>query len=247
MLKLEKTLRREIAISLRQQERVFNQTFLIALGIAIVLHLLPFLLFHIKPFKISNHGTISLPTHVESDLNTAHPFDFDSWVFSQIETKRKFSDLFAPQISFPELPKMSVDLKEKIDKNQLFTDIEITHLDQLLLPITFLTTRDSIQIYISGPLAEKKALEIPYKQLKDLGFETKETCCNSYRVIYDVRVQDESGEIIWFETKERIAEKKYQELADKILEEIRFSPKKNCCITSGQVEIVLSPTISLRT
>jgi hypothetical protein len=102
MLRFERKSRnREVSISLRSQEKSLNRLTLMALGLALGIHLMGFVVFHVAPFKISNVNNVIPPVMVRSDLTLPS----DRTVYALMEESNEVTPkIKRPVFSTPELP-----------------------------------------------------------------------------------------------------------------------------------------------
>lgn len=236
MLKLEKVSKTlEINITMRQREHFLNRAFFKALGIALGLHLLAVVLFHIQPFVISGSGIVFPPVLVDSDLNLVQ----EGTVLAQIDTDEAFprhiKEPKGLRFAFPEYPE--VDLKQ----------YQIQY-DPHSNPHVFAPFEDSAQILYTRLLdhrpreGEKVKVEISGSlinlKLEDDGIDQAEFGkTRTGRGRYQVRVEHRTGKIFWYDPIEAIGHEETDALAEKILRGMRFASDEFYFVTGGEIEI----------
>lgn len=117
MLRFERKSRnREVSISLRSQEKALNRLSLMAFGLALGMHFMGFLIFHIAPFKISNVTTLIPPVVVRSDLTLPS----DAAVFAVVEESNEVAlNITEPTFSLPQLPSFPKSKNLSFDPGEL--------------------------------------------------------------------------------------------------------------------------------
>jgi hypothetical protein len=102
MLRFERKSRnQDVSISLRGQEKALGRLTMVAFGLALGMHLMGFLIFHVAPFKISNVTNILPPVVVKSDLTI--PSDPTVYAIME-EVKEAAPKIPKPTFSTPQLP-----------------------------------------------------------------------------------------------------------------------------------------------
>lgn len=238
MLKIEKINRHhEYSIELRKREGFFNQTFLVSLLAAFLLHFFALVIFHVGPFKIMNN-TYLPPAFVETDM-----IEPDQQIVAKIDGERKLLRFpFAPKRSEPTLPSMP-----KLSKMKYLENIqEVNFLDN-----PFLKAERDVQneiYFASKPIeSDKKSFEIVLRgQLDGKKFEVPDVIeklkqfPSIYRVIYSVKVENKTGRIFFAEAKYNSVNDQYVNQIEQLLKEIKFEKQAKGFVTTGDIEIVIN-------
>lgn len=237
MLKLEKVYKTgEINITLREQDRFLTKNLLIALGIAIALHLTGVLLFHVNLFKIVGSQT-QLPT-IPLDIEIPS-FEEGGGALSALDQEDLLYLLMKEPkgmaLSFPSVPEI-VPYSLSLEGNVADQTRPVVFSQEDIYPIDIFSTREGpsipTSIIVSGPLSENEfygeSLSIP---------ETK----MAGRVFYEVQVENRTGLIFWHEYKE--GNNLLKSMGEEIIRKLRFLPNENDFVTRGNIEIVFSGRI----
>lgn len=224
MLRLEKGNRQNpIVISFRERPIVFSRELINAFGIALALHLSALILFHISPFKVRNPEIILPPSLVNIEL----PQSEGQVMTELLENEPRLRLPPAPQWTMPSLPEIpdsssfignSLASMEPILK-QPFQDISIP------IPQMELKKTQNVRVNVSGPLADCSMDSLIVG-----------TTGRMDRQCYAVKVEARKGTIFWFEQLEGSKEGKAH--AEELLSVLKFRPKGNALVLSGEVEII---------
>lgn len=247
MLKLKRISReQQIHVFIRDPERQFSHTFLMALGIAVGIHLTALLVFHVIPFRLSFDGPLLPPVHVESDL--AAPMEvLDSGVLAN--TDRDLAPLryyLEPKKSMPSLPKPPqsslVRQVEYIKESSIATNPFLGLESDLLQPDfeVFDKTAVNLQpfdLFLTGTISGAKLID---DGLRDKFLPNINQLEKQYRATYAVQVESQTGHIFWFEPKQTTAIEVLDKLAEKILLDMKFIKDKKAFVLSGEVEILFN-------
>jgi hypothetical protein len=235
MLKIEKVNRQNnYSVELRVRSSRFNKTFLTALFFALTLHGSALLIFHIGPFKIVSTGFLP-PAFVETDM-----VEKESQVKAQSEGEGKLSRFpFMPKTSSPELPSLP-------------TLTLMSHLEPVK-PVDFfnhpfLKTERYIQNEAFFAQDERISKEMPLQVIVTGGLENRkfesdiksnlQLMTKSFRALFAVKVENESGRIFYFEKEALYPEHVNNDFLEHLLKEIRFEKEDTSFQTSGHIEIV---------
>lgn len=251
MLRLEKVSRnREIHISLRAKEHRFNRSFIIALCLAISLHLSAAFIFHIGPFKIFDGGLILPPAMVTAEIENDFDRDVENQAVAQIDNEGipqryllmpKLSTLTLPKIAEPSVFKEIEFIKEKDPTFNPFLKIE-RDLQQIYFvkdepPKEYIP----IQIFVSGSLDQNNFLrdDLEMKEFFSLFFPKKNSSSylKYYRVLYAVQVESKTGQVFWFEAKEKSDVEEMNHIAEKMIKNMRFKKEEKSFVSLGEIEI----------
>lgn len=228
---------------LRKQEPFFNQLFLQALGIAVMIHLVGFCSIQIKSFKIINSEPERPPVIVNASIDRQ---ENSTQVYLDSEVIRRRYPL-EPKGSTPELPKMltrqaALKSATTIEKNFLvptpFSKIE----EQYVLPVSFSLTQkvlSPIDIHISGPLANQTLIHNGTQNLKT---EKIQDQLKEQRMAkFAVQTEEKTGQIFWYELIQSTENADLDRLAEQIIEKMRFQQKVGHFIATGAIEIRFNP------
>ena len=239
MLRLEKAIRNgEISIELRQKESFFTTNLRNALLLALAFHLSAILIFHITPFLIVKN-TILPPAVVEINFDDPEGATLAS-LDPEMGPKRH---LLAPKMSSPELPRIPKLMmmeqmeyfKETSLMDPLFVAIETQEGEERFFQsslASMIPPFKAIEIHVTGALAEKMQTppEIPLTLLDSL-------IKTSGRVLFAVQVDNRSGQVFWKQKKNGGSGVEHQQLAEKILKELKFELNPDYFVTAGEIEM----------
>ncbi len=231
MLKLERASRgQEIHISFRPKATLLTPDMRFALLVALGIHLIGGLLFHVGPFKFKSSETILPPTFVESLIPTAN----EPNVTAQLaENTPSYHHHLAPQKAvpvLPDLPKERLSAQREFVKESRLLVNPFAQLEQLNLDMLEIDSPSASSAYlvnISGPLADMPLLE----QAK----ETMQAEPPAMSQIFSVQVDNAKGIVVWYEPHE------LHPFMKQVLEGLRFQPDEQHFMTTGTIEVVLNP------
>ncbi|MFQ5728922.1 MAG: hypothetical protein ACE5GN_00990 [Waddliaceae bacterium] len=244
MLRLEKKSKnRPVSVCLRVGGRLFTPTFLRALALAIGLHLSGFVIFQVSPFKIGHLETTFPPIQVNIDIGAP----LDGTVLARLEGEGTTSVAMAePKPSTPSIPlvpelTMQRDLaypKEQATHKYPFQQMEagLSYINLLDLSPPSPKSADRIDIQVYGDLAHKEILKTGWDDKDVLANYTKGSCLATY----DVKVEDRTGKVFWYEQQQGPDKKKRNALAENILNRLQFAKDPSGCISLGRVEITFT-------
>ncbi len=216
-------------LSLFKQNRFLNRRFLFALSLAIALHLFALIFFKIESFRIGDSLTLLPPMVIESVL-----IDNESSVKTEVDSRdRRYAfQPRKPELTLPEAPKINWHKSQQIVHPQV-------QKNPFLIPLPSTTSYSapsqtifSHQIAILGPLNTRPFTTSKKEQLVLVSNKMKQA-----RALYDVRVENQSGKIFWFEQLE--ASGPLTSEMEDFLSSLHFSPMVDG-ISRGKVEIILS-------
>lgn len=245
MLKLEKISRsREIMVSLRDRDPRFNRTFIIAFAIAFSLHLLAGVLFTIRPFLLDSSELILPPIAASADLSVNR----ESMALAKVDkTERLHRTIPEPRYSVPKVPELTEVTvnrqKEYVMKKEL-TAAPFAMIEKEVFSPDFTAWESSkqhapVQILVSGPLADK-TIEVNGADSVELPLLNSDMRSNLIRALYAVEVENQSGQIFWYESQQKLENLEYRRLAEKILLNLRFHQDTKAFVTPGEIEIVFT-------
>ena len=235
MLKLEKASKNhDIYIRMRYRERFYNSSLKKALYIALSLHLFAGLLFHISPFKLFSERILP-PIVVEADLSESIE-ESENGTLAHLEGEETpLRALLTPKSSSPKLPalpKLILLSKLEIFNQEILAINPFIEIEKDYRQNSFKTTfkyQPSIQVAVSGPLAQKDPPYLNYPMSIDIPFSEK--------LSFDVQVQNKTGKIFWISAKKNHSQS-LNKLAEQVLKEIEFPKEFNEFITSGEIDIM---------
>lgn len=237
MLRLSRSgIDHQISVSLRSHQGMFNLPFLKALSIAILLHFLGLVVFKIQPFAIREARNLFPPVQVNTDLGVL-PFG----VTANIENE-------SSNVSFPQEPLHSMPLKPKHHSSsikehktigypsvQFFTDKIFASIENGIVNDTYFRGRAWEQNPVKVPLVRVSG-EIAERVIPNSSLERMEKS-EDLAVIFDVKVDNHTGKIAWYEPKGRDYPEEVISKAVKILKELRFTQIEGGFLSDGIVEI----------
>lgn len=253
MLKLEKVAKTlELNVILRNKPALLTRTFLIALGYAVGCHCFALLLFHISPFKISYQASLIPPVYVASDFFPSDPLQHISVHFDEESYVPDF--LIAPRTMPATLPAMRHQA-EPAAKIVLKPVKAMEHSFALenqidVQPLTNLfrqkKTQEPLSVVASGGLAERKlVVESAKTKAKDLIHQfalryPSLTSAGPCKVVFSVMVEQDKGEIFWWEPRNENLDSSIVWLAISLLQNLRFEKGVARSIESGDIEMTLA-------
>ena len=244
MLKLERHSRLgSVDVLLRHRESLLTPRFLLALSLALFIHLTGLLLFQIKPYFVRDIARLYPPVEISIDFVKGE----EGRVEAQISGDKKsfyFFDLPTSAPTFPLLP-LTVskelltyqDIPLKKDPFAKLTgelvDDELFHLDKLSPSAR---PAHPIDIRISGSLSRLKVIDEGWsgRDFPGIGFGKR---AKNHHTVFEVKVDDRTGHIFWHELQNTLKKTALVAYADKILNRMRFEKDPRGFITEGQVEI----------
>lgn len=251
MLKLEKVAKtRELNVILRDKPSLLNQTFLLALGYALLCHIFAVVIFQISPFKIGYEASIIAPVHVASDF-LSDPNQKVSIQYDELSLVPDY--LPVPKLKPPKLPAMTY-------KNEILTKITIKHTepsknaflaleDKLeMQPLVNLfqentINADPISLSLSGSIANQHLsndIDILYSKIKRFGTENYSLKSKTpYHFDFAVMIDQSQGEIFWWESRHEITNPKLRWLIESLLKDLRFEKAPFYNVEKGNIEITI--------
>lgn len=214
MLKIERK-KKELTVSLRTQEGLWNRTFLIAFTIALGIHVSAFFLFHIQPFT-AYFSTIFPPVNVQSPR-----------IENQISLLEKNQKEEFPLLDLHEPYAISLNETYSIEKSYDLTMPQFTSIEEPLnIPVE--TTYTPLKMEISGPLKQYK-LTNPIEDHVQSRFGSGQY----YHISYQVQVEPETGAIFWYDKKESSGKPAIDQQMEKVLLSLKFTPAD---YAAGQID-----------
>lgn len=237
MLKLEKAPNSSgLAIRMRERERLFEPRLLKALAIALILHCGALLLFQVTPFHLSSTFTFP-PVKVQADAPIQ---SVSALVISSIEEEV----LMPPPLRLlPTLDWISLNQESTLVPSVVFNPHALESLEERIWPkweeepLALKLEEPRIQLTIAGDLAE-----LPLVTTDPLLNEMIPIALSGspISVAYQVQLDEKTGEIFWYERIESSAMTTIDQLTEKILLNLRFTPPDNHEPVTGILIFVVS-------
>lgn len=231
MLKLEKTSSSSgFTISMRKKEQFFEPRLIKALCIALFFHISAIALFHITPFYTPS-SFIFTPIQVNSDRTF---IAVRSHVTSHVDEE----EISFPSISFiPPLASIPFSKELSLFSSSYFDPHTLDLLENSIKPkwespLCLPLEEPRIQLIISGDLASfsiSKSTPI-LNQMQPISFHT-----NRIYMTYQVQLDQETGELFWWDRGDSTENMHAQSVLESILHELRFAK------TAEQIDLELAP------
>lgn len=228
MLRFEKEKKTtDISVALRVRQPLLNRPFLIALGIAVLMHGFALLIFHISSFLPENHF-IFPPVIVNADAQTGET------LASASDTLRlQKIEWLMPKQTRPHMPKISSSTPSSFlwhasaDPDQPFNAFAALEFDLMNEAPPIAKKSNSMQILAVNGLPEPISVDTA------LSFNSSLPS----RAIYEVAVENRTGTIFWMNPKETTGMPQLDALAEKLLKELQFPKNPEGFITLGSIEL----------
>ncbi len=234
MLKLEKIAKtRELNILLRSRQRFLTVTFICALGYALLIHFGALLVFKIAPFQVNYQQSLFPPVIVATELPIQHGVYSTNQHLEEQEPIPAY--LVAPLPMDPMIPKaykMSpIVTKESIVREVAFS-IPIFPEEEIRILGNKEKVYELLNFHLSGGAIALSPINVyaPNEQ----------TNTASYRVLFNVQIDQMKGEIFWWEMIEGPKNKKFQNYAIEALKGLKFIQHTMPDIISGEIEITMA-------
>lgn len=237
MLKLEKTSQwAGLAIRMRERESFFEPRVIKALAIALALHAIPLTLFHATPFIFSSTYLFP-PINVQMELPlqgvsvTASPY---------IEEEEMLLPPIAviPAINWSILPPESALAPTLNLETDSFQQLEkrIWPEWQEALPMA-VAEEPKIKVSVSGELANHKIISSDLLLLEKVKISST---AKQEHVSYEVRLDQKTGELFWYELIESGGSDAVKLLTEKLLLNFRFLPTYSPEFVLGELHFTVS-------
>ncbi len=219
MLKLKKASGPEtVALTFSARDKLFNKDFCIALGIAAGLHLLGLIIFTVHMGIYSGSTTVLSPIMVMTE-----PLELE-------KNSLIIADVYSNPISKRQIPPPPKIVHETPTSQKFFLgNVESAQFKNRLPDWpTEPHSTPSITVSPSGSLAGRALKVVPkLPKIKTFG---------DFEVVHQVRMDEKSGEIFWFKLQKSSGRSAIDQMAEKLLKNIRFETQGNNGITSGTIE-----------
>lgn len=236
MLKLKPACSNQnLVICVGNRPPFFNRSLCQALGIALAIHIGAFLLFHIQTFYHES-SVILTPIHVQAHLPSSNESvallakqeHIDKSILPPpplLLPNTRLTDLTpSPSFSFPSL------------KDPVFARLEQIPLPSL--PSPFPLVYHPIYLFIAGEIAEYPLIKADFDLLTTPVLVDHVTHYTEVR--YEVRLDERSGCIMWYDKKQTSADAQLDRLAETILLSLQFTPDPHIPFPSGEVTFILA-------
>lgn len=245
MLKLEKNSHNNrLTVKFQKRPRLFDRPLLFALAIALVIHIISILIFSIAPLKFNFPDHLPTPIAVEADAFPSKNNNQEYSAYTELEqrklAKRSLIEPAKTEMTLPKLRQQPIDPPLDILDTITLED----HFDmqsQLLIDhhslISFSVPKISVDIF--GPLANRTILFTGAAEKDPLLQATADTLVQE-RLTFEVAMDPQEGQIVWFMAQENHAPKKIIEKAESILKNMRFKKTNSGGMTHGLVEITFN-------
>lgn len=236
MLKLEKRRNSQIHVYLRKREGLFTRSFLYALAIALSLHLLAAVLFHVHALFFSEeHFATTILVEIERpDAITAA---------SASSGNRKLSkhSWMAPMPKDPPIPVLNNTSTQTVtifpvEEGPIAFVASNEDWDYLINKKCTGKLKPAMQVHISGPLAD---VAMTQNGVLDPSRCIDASIAHDYLIEFLVRVKRDTGQIFWYSLKDPSIDPDIIRNAVQILKSMRFQPDESHYVTAGEVEILL--------
>lgn len=237
ILKVESSDRgQDIVVSVRGRERFWNRTFLTAFALAVSLHLGGLLLFRIAPIKLSWNSHSTAPAIVQAEFST-------DGIAIALSDNEDLPERYVPPpaltvMGLPTLPTrkyvVPFDMYSINDDSHPFAELELALLEPWRESPPPLP-KEPLTLQFSGPLAGRVPLHHP---AKDWVPPAARSLKGAYRVVIDVKVDEQTGQIFWHNilTSSGVVLLDREALA--VLKDMRLSPgPQDAFVTDGFVEL----------
>lgn len=224
MLKLKKIAKSfEVAITLHRRDSVFNRPLIQAFAIAIGLHLFFLFAVQIRSFNIFSNPPLINPVVVDADIAFIDKNDVLADLEIQENLPWAIREPVGSSLQLPDLPLSPPH----------FAALELSHRIFEFNPLEFTEPHrhsPGMEVSVSGPIAEryiKESLPV-FPMAKG----------PSTRYVYRVEIDNDTGDLIWFERLAGAADRTLASKAESILRNLKFSKDKQAFASSGSVEIM---------
>lgn len=232
MLRLEKAKNRDFRITFHKTRTIFTSAFLKGLSIALILHLGAFLLINIHTL-LSSKNEKTIPIMAVADLHDGNSSVANSSSFL-IEVPEWLVMVFSePRIVNSEI-KANVWREDSthlawLDASSI-AENNWGHLEKINTPIT--PEFKPVEIRVSGALAECGMIK------EDIKRPLPKVASGAYMAVFDVRVDNSTGELFWHSLKQGTGNSLLNQYAENILTQLRFEIEgRSSDFSLGEIEI----------
>jgi hypothetical protein len=250
MLKLEKAAKtRELNVILRDKPALMSRTFLVALSYALFCHLGAVLLFQVSPFKISYEASVISPVMVASDFFSDH-----QQVTVHYDEHGQVPDyLLAPRAKPSQLPAfdqktdpIAMDIVKplSLSKSEFRTLEDRIEVQPMINIFPAATKKSPFAVHASGVIADKEIVinnQLSLEKIEKFAAMNPSMKLNSpYYLSFSVMVEQNKGEIIWWEAHNENIDPKVYWLMISLLEDLRFEKDSQKIIENGTIELTIN-------
>ncbi len=238
MLKLEKTSQLSgLTVRLRERERFFEPRLLKALAIALFLHCGALFFFHVTPFNFSS-TFIFPPVQVQSMQPVQTVSTIVSIHMENDENLQPPPINLIPTLDWIPLSKPTTLLTSLPLDLQTFQMLEERVWPTWQEPLSLELQEPIVQLNISGDLAELPLMTSDplLNQLQSFSLLS-----SPVYVTYQVQMNEKTGEIFWYDRLQSSGIADIDRLTERILLNLRFSPKTEETVLGHLNFVVLLP------
>lgn len=193
---------------------------MIALGIALLLHLVPFALFYVPQTTVAHDTLPAFPVTAVAD----HLAVSENTAYAHVEADRRMRVLAPPHSAYPSLPAL-MDIPASVTlENMVLGSLEFD------LPASTPHVRGGLRWLMSGPLANEKLRS-------SLVGELMIAPTQDLRLRFAVQVDQQVGRILWIQTLEPSSDALLHAQMEKIIRQIRFQPHRCGGVIHGELEV----------
>lgn len=208
MLKFEKH-SKDIRIRVQERKRV-SKELAWGFGIAFFLHLGFFLMIQIKLLLFSEPADVHLKAPIQGEFFSLNPVQTHSKMAEALQT-------FPPPPSFtPVLTRVSLSPFEQTERLAVSPHPLDTYFQALP--------------HLNKGLSLKGPMKARLQTLPPFSFPA------SFHVSLNIRIDDQTGQIIWYQEREKIADLNLKKALDTFLQSLRFTPQTGV-ISSSLLEV----------
>lgn len=217
MLCLERAKSQDLVIQIRSRDPVFSHPFRLALAIALLLHVGAFFLFYIHPFNLGS-SFIFPPVIVRSDDSLLSP---NVQILSLKEERSWQEDILPSLATLQEGPvfPLRMEIASFLPTNWQIASSEVQH-----LPSPLLSALKPIQIYMSGEIVPYALSTNDILQHDTVPSAWLKPPLSTYEVRYLVQVDEQSGEIFWYDRRQSSGYAAIDQLTENLLLQLKFLP-----------------------
>jgi len=247
MLKIEKdSIKDSLSIQYKKRDSLFTPSFVTALSIALLIHIIPLFLFDISSINLNYPSLILPPITVQIEQSSSNNINANT-TSSEIERRRlaKKKALIPPYstIEFPKIDAYSTDLTidlplYKLDDLDHFDQIESSFMVNTENPIAIITTHPEYEVVACGPLCDHL---IPINSPNTVS--AIHSKIKKERLIFSTDVDKKTGKVIWFEKISGSNNNATLQHASEILKSLHFVFTKKNIISKGVIEITFAKII----
>jgi len=232
--------KRSLSIAVARGKGTFNTALLYAFTLAISIHLLCFLLFHVTTIKFSYSDQILPPTNVSADLSI--PISGAAVVLENVDSRNKHlwlemkpSTVSAPKLLLSPANTPNEILKESGSSKQFLASLEQDIYGYPLPSLVLPTSYPGVEVGIYGSLSSIGLLN-PIEGLNQpIIAHPREV--SRQKIIFHVAYDGLSGKLFWFNPVEKNLKKDIRQKSEALLKSLTFKKEVFSPVVDGQIEI----------